>query len=73
MLTRENTSKLHQLNRFCHEKHQLETELESLTTGQVSLLTTAVFGSVQKWVRDYLSLTSSLVSNPDLQSEFGTD
>ncbi|NXQ50810.1 CFA44 protein, partial [Catharus fuscescens] len=34
MLTRENTSKLHQLNRFCHEKHQLETELESLTTGQ---------------------------------------
>ncbi|NXT60725.1 CFA44 protein, partial [Chaetops frenatus] len=30
-LTRENTSKLHQLNRFCHEKHQLETELESLT------------------------------------------
>nr|XP_026648671.1 cilia- and flagella-associated protein 44 isoform X4 [Zonotrichia albicollis] len=33
-LTRENTSKLHQLNRFCHEKHQLETELESLTTGQ---------------------------------------
>ncbi|NWW19804.1 CFA44 protein, partial [Falcunculus frontatus] len=31
-LTRENTSKLHQLNRFCHEKHQLETELESLTT-----------------------------------------
>uniref|UniRef100_A0A8C0V3G2 Cilia- and flagella-associated protein 44 n=1 Tax=Cyanistes caeruleus TaxID=156563 RepID=A0A8C0V3G2_CYACU len=37
-LTRENTSKLHQMNRFCHEKHQLETELESLTTGQVSLL-----------------------------------
>ncbi|NWS85973.1 CFA44 protein, partial [Toxostoma redivivum] len=34
MLTRENTSKLHQLNKFCHEKHQLETELESLTTGQ---------------------------------------
>ncbi|NWH38345.1 CFA44 protein, partial [Chloropsis hardwickii] len=33
-LTRENTSKVHQLNRFCHEKHQLETELESLTTGQ---------------------------------------
>ncbi|NXO71888.1 CFA44 protein, partial [Phainopepla nitens] len=33
-LTRENTSKLHQLNRFCLEKHQLETELESLTTGQ---------------------------------------
>ncbi|XP_037992795.1 cilia- and flagella-associated protein 44 isoform X2 [Motacilla alba alba] len=33
-LTRENTSKLQQLNRFCHEKHQLETELESLTTGQ---------------------------------------
>ncbi|RMC07720.1 hypothetical protein DUI87_17199 [Hirundo rustica rustica] len=33
-LTRENTSKLHQLNRFCHEKHQLETELESLMTGQ---------------------------------------
>ncbi|XP_030912490.1 cilia- and flagella-associated protein 44 [Geospiza fortis] len=33
-LTRENTSKLHQLNRFCHEKHQLETELELLTTGQ---------------------------------------
>ncbi|NXQ09745.1 CFA44 protein, partial [Peucedramus taeniatus] len=33
-LTRENTSKLHQLNRFCHEKHQLETELESLATGQ---------------------------------------
>ncbi|NXA93872.1 CFA44 protein, partial [Melanocharis versteri] len=33
-LTRENTSKLHQLNKFCHEKHQLETELESLTTGQ---------------------------------------
>ncbi|XP_015497348.1 cilia- and flagella-associated protein 44 isoform X1 [Parus major] len=33
-LTRENTSKLHQMNRFCHEKHQLETELESLTTGQ---------------------------------------
>ncbi|XP_014734065.1 PREDICTED: cilia- and flagella-associated protein 44 [Sturnus vulgaris] len=33
-LTRENTSKLHQLNRFCYEKHQLETELESLTTGQ---------------------------------------
>ncbi|NXB56408.1 CFA44 protein, partial [Struthidea cinerea] len=31
-LTRENTSKLHQLNKFCHEKHQLETELESLTT-----------------------------------------
>ncbi|NXI22765.1 CFA44 protein, partial [Sterrhoptilus dennistouni] len=31
-LTRENTSKLHQLNRFCHEKHQLETELESLMT-----------------------------------------
>ncbi|NXH81835.1 CFA44 protein, partial [Edolisoma coerulescens] len=31
-LTKENTSKLHQLNRFCHEKHQLETELESLTT-----------------------------------------
>ncbi|NXE35232.1 CFA44 protein, partial [Ptilorrhoa leucosticta] len=30
-LTRENTSKLQQLNRFCHEKHQLETELESLT------------------------------------------
>ncbi|NXD43582.1 CFA44 protein, partial [Copsychus sechellarum] len=29
-LTRENTSKLHQLNRFCREKHQLETELESL-------------------------------------------
>ncbi|NWR46180.1 CFA44 protein, partial [Regulus satrapa] len=29
-LTRENTSKLHQLNKFCHEKHQLETELESL-------------------------------------------
>ncbi|NXO21463.1 CFA44 protein, partial [Cisticola juncidis] len=29
-LTRENTSKLHQLNRFCQEKHQLETELESL-------------------------------------------
>uniref|UniRef100_A0A8C9N4B7 DUF4201 domain-containing protein n=1 Tax=Serinus canaria TaxID=9135 RepID=A0A8C9N4B7_SERCA len=25
-LTRENTSKLHQLNRFCREKHQLETE-----------------------------------------------
>ncbi|NWZ79624.1 CFA44 protein, partial [Poecile atricapillus] len=33
-LTRENTSKLHQMNRFCQEKHQLETELESLTTGQ---------------------------------------
>ncbi|NWT92511.1 CFA44 protein, partial [Urocynchramus pylzowi] len=33
-LTRENTSKLQQLNRFCHEKHLLETELESLTTGQ---------------------------------------
>ncbi|NWX57545.1 CFA44 protein, partial [Promerops cafer] len=33
-LTRENTRKLHQLNTFCHEKHQLETELESLTTGQ---------------------------------------
>ncbi|NXY32306.1 CFA44 protein, partial [Pomatorhinus ruficollis] len=34
-LTRENTSKLYQLNRFCHEKHQLETELESLmATGQ---------------------------------------
>ncbi|NXD21908.1 CFA44 protein, partial [Spelaeornis formosus] len=33
-LTRENTSKLHQMNRFCREKHQLETELESLTTGQ---------------------------------------
>ncbi|NWT19333.1 CFA44 protein, partial [Vireo altiloquus] len=31
-LTRENTSKLHQLNRFCQEKHHLETELESLTT-----------------------------------------
>ncbi|NXY02728.1 CFA44 protein, partial [Pteruthius melanotis] len=31
-LTRENTSKLHQLDKFCHEKHQLETELESLTT-----------------------------------------
>ncbi|NXU15545.1 CFA44 protein, partial [Pardalotus punctatus] len=31
-LTRENTSKLHQMNRFCREKHQLETELESLTT-----------------------------------------
>ncbi|KFO57710.1 hypothetical protein N302_08042, partial [Corvus brachyrhynchos] len=31
-LTRENTSKLHQLNKFCREKHQLETELESLTT-----------------------------------------
>ncbi|NWW71641.1 CFA44 protein, partial [Climacteris rufus] len=30
-LTRENTSKLHQLNRFCHEKHQLESELDSLT------------------------------------------
>ncbi|NXR25528.1 CFA44 protein, partial [Cinclus mexicanus] len=30
MLTRENTSKLHQLNRFCHEMHQLEAELESL-------------------------------------------
>ncbi|NWX34026.1 CFA44 protein, partial [Notiomystis cincta] len=29
-LTRENTSKLHQMNRFCREKHQLETELESL-------------------------------------------
>ncbi|NXY20172.1 CFA44 protein, partial [Atrichornis clamosus] len=29
-LTRENTSKLHQLNRFCREKHQLETELDSL-------------------------------------------
>ncbi|NXQ32391.1 CFA44 protein, partial [Alaudala cheleensis] len=29
-LTRENTSKLLQLNRFCHEKHQLENELESL-------------------------------------------
>ncbi|XP_056341272.1 cilia- and flagella-associated protein 44 [Oenanthe melanoleuca] len=33
-LTKENTSKLHQLNRFCHEKHQLETELESLTTSK---------------------------------------
>ncbi|NXB74737.1 CFA44 protein, partial [Donacobius atricapilla] len=33
-LTRENTSKLHQLNRFCQEKHQLETELESLMAGQ---------------------------------------
>ncbi|NXR55187.1 CFA44 protein, partial [Hippolais icterina] len=33
-LTRENTSKLHQLNSFCREKHQLETELESLMTGQ---------------------------------------
>ncbi|NXO40764.1 CFA44 protein, partial [Locustella ochotensis] len=33
-LTRENTSKLYQLNRFCHEKHQLETELESLMTAQ---------------------------------------
>ncbi|NXC94643.1 CFA44 protein, partial [Certhia familiaris] len=33
-LTRENTSKLHQLDRFCREKHQIETELESLTTGQ---------------------------------------
>ncbi|NWT84653.1 CFA44 protein, partial [Lanius ludovicianus] len=31
-LTRENTIKLHQLNKFCHEKHHLETELESLTT-----------------------------------------
>ncbi|NWV78886.1 CFA44 protein, partial [Dasyornis broadbenti] len=31
-LTMENTSKLHQMNRFCCEKHQLETELESLTT-----------------------------------------
>ncbi|NWV28060.1 CFA44 protein, partial [Origma solitaria] len=31
-LTRENTSKLHQMNRFCREKHHLETELESLTT-----------------------------------------
>ncbi|NXE91001.1 CFA44 protein, partial [Menura novaehollandiae] len=29
-VTRENTSKLHQLNSFCHEKHQLETELDSL-------------------------------------------
>uniref|UniRef100_U3JTT5 Cilia- and flagella-associated protein 44 n=1 Tax=Ficedula albicollis TaxID=59894 RepID=U3JTT5_FICAL len=65
-LTRENTSKLHQLNRFCHEKHQLETELESLTTGQVSLLATAVLRTVQQW--DYLSLTSPPVSNPDLQS-----
>ncbi|NWV63716.1 CFA44 protein, partial [Malurus elegans] len=33
-LTRENTSKLHQMNKFCLEKHQLETELESLTTEQ---------------------------------------
>uniref|UniRef100_H0ZT66 Cilia and flagella associated protein 44 n=1 Tax=Taeniopygia guttata TaxID=59729 RepID=H0ZT66_TAEGU len=45
-LTRENTSKLHQLNRFCHEKHQLETELESLTTGQVSLVATAVLAGL---------------------------
>ncbi|NWV11751.1 CFA44 protein, partial [Ptilonorhynchus violaceus] len=30
-LTRENTRKLHQMDRFCREKHQLETELDSLT------------------------------------------
>ncbi|KFV45621.1 hypothetical protein N341_12780, partial [Tyto alba] len=29
-LTKENTSKLQQLNRFCLEKHQLETKLDSL-------------------------------------------
>ncbi|NXC28097.1 CFA44 protein, partial [Campylorhamphus procurvoides] len=29
-LTEENTSKLMQLNKFCHEKHQLETKLETL-------------------------------------------
>ncbi|NWI49588.1 CFA44 protein, partial [Calyptomena viridis] len=30
-VTKENTSKLQQLNEFCHEKHQLETKLDSLT------------------------------------------
>uniref|UniRef100_A0A8C5UDM5 Uncharacterized protein n=1 Tax=Malurus cyaneus samueli TaxID=2593467 RepID=A0A8C5UDM5_9PASS len=46
-LTRENTSKLHQMNKFCLEKHQLETELESLTTEQVRLLATAVLTESQ--------------------------
>ncbi|NWW30986.1 CFA44 protein, partial [Panurus biarmicus] len=49
-LTRENTSKLHQLNRFCHEKHQLETELESLT-GQGGQLEGAQITDIKETAR----------------------
>lgn len=69
-LTKENTSKLQQLNQFCREKQQLETKLASLKNDLVSLLATTTFrfGTVQKWVRDHLALTSSLVSHPALES-----
>ncbi|NWT72000.1 CFA44 protein, partial [Prunella himalayana] len=50
-LTRENTSKLHQLNRFCHEKHQLETELESLTTGQSRELEGSLSADIKETAR----------------------
>lgn len=39
-LTKENTSKLQQLNEFCLEKQQLETKLASLKNDLVSLLAT---------------------------------
>lgn len=35
-LTKENTSKLQQLNQFCREKQQLETKLASLKNDLVS-------------------------------------
>ncbi|NWQ99797.1 CFA44 protein, partial [Paradoxornis webbianus] len=57
-LTRENTSKLHQLNRFCHEKHQLETELESLMTGQGAELE----GSRSADIKETARLESRLVN-----------
>ncbi|NXT11860.1 CFA44 protein, partial [Prunella fulvescens] len=50
-LTKENTSKLHQLNRFCHEKHQLETELESLTTGQARELEGSLSADIKETAR----------------------
>uniref|UniRef100_A0A8B9F2S7 Uncharacterized protein n=1 Tax=Amazona collaria TaxID=241587 RepID=A0A8B9F2S7_9PSIT len=43
-LTKENTSKLQQLNRFCFEKHQLETKLAALKNDMVSLQPLQVWG-----------------------------
>lgn len=41
-LTKENTSKLQQLNQLCLEKQRLEAKLASLKNDLVSLLATAL-------------------------------
>uniref|UniRef100_A0A8B9S2J3 Cilia- and flagella-associated protein 44 n=1 Tax=Apteryx owenii TaxID=8824 RepID=A0A8B9S2J3_APTOW len=69
MLTKENTSKLQQLNKFCLEKQQLETKLDSLKNDLVSFLAIVPLQSVFNYMAGETALLKeeiTLLSRKDV-------